>query len=66
MKYLTPNDLIEANKIALNGENQPFTGIQYEEGLSLIIPVRTSIGADFKVPVVFWLDSILIVSNRIK
>lgn len=36
MKYLTPNDLIEANKIALNGENQPFTGIQYEEGLSLI------------------------------
>lgn len=36
MKYLTPNDLIEANKIVLNGENQPFAGIQYEEGLSLI------------------------------
>lgn len=36
MKYLTPNDLIEANKVALNGENQQFVGIQYEEGLSLI------------------------------
>ena len=36
MNYLTPNDLIEANRIALNGENQPFAGIQYEEGLSLI------------------------------
>lgn len=36
MKYLTPNELIKANKIALEGENQQFAGIQYEEGLSLI------------------------------
>lgn len=36
MKYLTPNELIKANKIALEGENQEFAGIQYEEGLSLI------------------------------
>lgn len=36
MRYLTPNELIKANKIALEGENQQFAGIQYEEGLSLI------------------------------
>lgn len=35
MKYLTPNDLVQANKIALNGENQSFAGLQYREGLSL-------------------------------
>lgn len=36
MKYLTPNELIAANKMALKGENQKFAGIQYEEGLSLV------------------------------
>ena len=36
MKYLTPNELIAANKMALKGENQEFAGIQYEEGLSLV------------------------------
>ncbi|MBM6728325.1 type II toxin-antitoxin system death-on-curing family toxin [Limosilactobacillus ingluviei] len=36
MKYLTPSDLIETNRLVLNNENQAYAGVQYEEGLSMI------------------------------
>lgn len=37
MKYLTEKEIIFVNKTVLNRENQKFSGIQYPEGLSLVV-----------------------------
>ncbi|HJA73813.1 MAG TPA: hypothetical protein H9783_06200 [Candidatus Limosilactobacillus faecipullorum] len=37
MIYLAEADIIAVNKYVLNGVSQPYQGIQYPEGLSLVI-----------------------------